>query len=64
VAAADVPRYKRRMRYMLPKVEERECPACKGAGFAAVKQPAEPGRRIYPPQCDRCGGKGRVEAAN
>jgi DnaJ-class molecular chaperone len=36
------------------------CPACGGTGFAKVKQPAVPGRRIYPPQCKACGGKGRI----
>jgi len=25
-----------------------------------VKQPAEPGRKIYPPRCAECGGKGRI----
>jgi DnaJ-class molecular chaperone len=41
-----------------------KCPACKGTGFVAVKQPAQPGRKIYPPRCERCDGKGWVEAAN
>jgi DnaJ-class molecular chaperone len=47
-----------------PKPNEHKCPVCKGTGFPAVKQPAEPGRRIYPARCERCDGKGRVEAAN
>jgi DnaJ-class molecular chaperone len=46
------------------KPTEHKCPACKGAGFPAVKQPAQPGRKIYPARCERCDGKGWVEAAN
>jgi DnaJ-class molecular chaperone len=46
------------------KPTERKCPACDGTGFRAIKQPTEPGRRIYPPRCKECAGKGRVEAAN
>jgi DnaJ-class molecular chaperone len=40
---------------------EEKCPACNGTGFPAVKQPT-PGRRIYPPPCKACGGKGRMTA--
>jgi DnaJ-class molecular chaperone len=43
-----------------PKIDERECPACKESGFEIVEQSAEPGRKIYPPRCERCDGKGRV----
>ena len=39
---------------------ERECPACKGTGFAIVKQPTRPGVRIYSERCNECAGKGRV----
>ena len=39
---------------------ERKCEACNGTGFSEVKQPAEPGRKIYPPRCVKCGGKGRI----
>jgi DnaJ-class molecular chaperone len=47
------------------KPTEQKCPACKGTGFPAVKQPAEPGRKIYPARCSNCGGKGRIrETAN
>jgi DnaJ-class molecular chaperone len=46
------------------KPDEAKCPACKGTGFPAVKQPAEPGRKIYPARCERCDGKGWVEAAS
>jgi DnaJ-class molecular chaperone len=49
---------------MLPKLNERECPACKGTGFQPVKQPKAPGRRIYPPRCGRCDGKGRITEPN
>jgi hypothetical protein len=31
-----------------------------GTGFPAVKQPAQPDRKIYPTQCKECGGKGRI----
>jgi hypothetical protein len=41
------------------KATERICPACDGTGFKAVKQPAQPGRRIYPARCEACDGKGR-----
>ena len=36
------------------------CEACDGTGFPKVKQPAKPGKRIYPAPCKGCGGKGRV----
>ena len=41
---------------------EEKCPACGGTGFPAVQQP-KPGRRIYPPPCKTCGGKGRLMEA-
>ena len=34
--------------------------ACNGTGFPPVNKPALPGRRIYPPPCQVCGGKGRI----
>jgi DnaJ-class molecular chaperone len=40
---------------------EAKCPACNGIGFPEVKQPAQPGRKIYRAPCTKCGGK---EAAN
>jgi len=44
---------------------ERKCPACNGTGFPVVKQPVQPGRKIYPVQCKSCRGKGRItEPAN
>jgi DnaJ-class molecular chaperone len=52
------------MKRIESEVIEEICPACNGTGIQPVKQPA-PGRRIYPPKCAKCGGKGRVkEAAN
>lgn len=38
---------------------ESKCAACNGSGFSAVKQPAQPGRRIYPPRCVKCDGSGK-----
>jgi DnaJ-class molecular chaperone len=46
------------------KPTEHKCTACKGTGFPAVKQPAQPGRKIYPARCERCDGKGWVGVAN
>jgi len=39
---------------------ERKCDACKGTGRSEVKQPTQPGRKIYPARCAECGGKGRI----
>jgi DnaJ-class molecular chaperone len=39
---------------------EVKCEACNGTGFPRVTQPVRPGRRIYPPPCKICGGKGRI----
>jgi len=44
-------------------VAEIRCPACSGTGFPEVKQPVEPGRKIYPAPCKECAGKGRVAAS-
>jgi DnaJ-class molecular chaperone len=53
------------MRKPPAKPTEQECPACKGTGYPVVVQPARPGRKIYPPLCNKCGGRGRItEAAN
>jgi DnaJ-class molecular chaperone len=41
---------------------EIKCPECDGTGFAPVKQPVQPGRKIYPAPCKKCGGKGRIPA--
>jgi DnaJ-class molecular chaperone len=42
---------------------EHKCPACNGTGFPVVTQPAKLSRRIYPIQCEICGGKGRIAGA-
>ena len=41
-------------------IEERECSGCNGTGVIAIVQPKELGRRIFPPRCAKCDGKGRV----
>jgi DnaJ-class molecular chaperone len=44
---------------------EHKCPACNGTGFPMIRQPVQPGRKIYPAQCKKCAGKGRIaKAAN
>ncbi|MGY3583586.1 DnaJ-class molecular chaperone [Bradyrhizobium sp. USDA 4341] len=43
--------------------DEEKCDACNGTGFPEVKQPGEPGRKIYPEPCKKCGGKGRIRKA-
>jgi DnaJ-class molecular chaperone len=43
---------------------ERKCDACNGTGFLEAKQPAKPGRKIYPPRCPKCAGKGRLAEPN
>ncbi|WP_210418983.1 hypothetical protein, partial [Bradyrhizobium sp. NAS80.1] len=42
-----------------PKTEVK-CDACSGTGSEAVTQPDTPGRRIYPPRCKKCHGKGVI----
>ena len=42
------------------ELTEHKCPACNGTGFPAVAQPVRPGRKIYPPRCRKCEGKGRI----
>jgi DnaJ-class molecular chaperone len=42
---------------------EVKCSACDGTGYPAVAQPKQPGRRIYPPPCKLCSGKGRIYIA-
>jgi DnaJ-class molecular chaperone len=41
-------------------VVEGICPACNGTGFLPVITKPAPGKRIYPPRCTKCGGKGKV----
>ena len=53
------------MRKQAANPNERKCPACNGTGLPPVKQPEQPTRKIYPPPCSKCGGKGRItQAAN
>ena len=42
--------------------KEHTCEGCNGTGFPVVKQPTQPGRKIYPPRCEACNGKGRITA--
>jgi DnaJ-class molecular chaperone len=42
---------------------EVKCSGCDGTGFPRVAQPAKPGRKVYPPPCKWCLGKGRVRSA-
>jgi DnaJ-class molecular chaperone len=39
---------------------EEKCQACNGTGHQAAKQPSQADRRIYPPPCKECSGKGRI----
>jgi DnaJ-class molecular chaperone len=43
---------------------EKQCSACNGTGVLAAIQPVQPGRRIYPPPCGECDGKGRIPKAD
>jgi DnaJ-class molecular chaperone len=52
------------MQKLAAKPTEFKCPACKGTGFPAVTQPAQPNRKIYPARCERCDGKGWTSEAN
>src|SRR5258708_40135636 len=36
---------------------EKKCPTCNGTGYLLVVQQVRPGRKIYPPPCNKCGGK-------
>jgi DnaJ-class molecular chaperone len=38
-------------------LQEVKCPACDGTGFPKVKQPVQPGRKIFPAPCKECAGK-------
>jgi DnaJ-class molecular chaperone len=42
------------------KIKEHVCPDCNGTGYPVVKQPVQPGHRIYPVKCTSCDGKGKV----
>jgi DnaJ-class molecular chaperone len=50
--------------HMTLKIKEHTCPGCSGTGFAPVRQPVEPGRKIYPAKCEPCKGKGRITDAD
>jgi hypothetical protein len=41
-------------------VDEIKCEACNGTGVEIVDEPSEQGRRIFPPRCKVCDGKGHV----
>jgi hypothetical protein len=49
-----------RMKTRVANPNEKICPASDGAGVLPAIQPVQPGRRIYPPPCKDCGGKGRI----
>jgi len=53
------------MKNLKPKAVSTEiiCSACGGTGFPTVAQPAQAGRKIYPPPCQKCSGKGRINAS-
>jgi DnaJ-class molecular chaperone len=51
------------MKFDKELISEIKCAACNGAGYPKVKQPVEPGRRIYPAPCKECAGKGRLPRA-
>jgi hypothetical protein len=50
-------------KYALWDAGKRLDPPSDGTGFQAVAQPAQRGRKIYPPPCKRCLGKGRIRSA-
>jgi hypothetical protein len=52
------------MKSRVANPNEMRCPACDGTGVLAVIPPVQPGRRIYPPSCGECDGKGRIPKAD
>jgi DnaJ-class molecular chaperone len=48
------------MKRIKSEIAEERCPACNGTGIQQVVERPVPGRRIYPPKCEVCAGKGRV----
>lgn len=52
------------MKKTAPKPEEVwteiKCSACNGTGFPTNIRSILPGRKIYPPPCSECAGKGRI----
>jgi hypothetical protein len=53
------------MKNLTSKAESTEvkCTARGGTGFPPVAHPAQAGRKIYPPPCKQCFGKGRINSA-
>jgi DnaJ-class molecular chaperone len=49
-----------RIKKRLRNPNEKRCPACDGTGVLAAIQPVQPGRKLYPPPCKECGGRGRI----
>jgi DnaJ-class molecular chaperone len=52
------------MKLHVANPNEKRCRACDGTGALATIQPVQPGRRIYPPPCGECDGKGRILKAD
>ena len=52
------------MKTRVSNPNEQRCPACDGTGVLATIQPEQPDRRIYPPPCGECDGKGRIPKAD
>jgi DnaJ-class molecular chaperone len=52
------------MKTRVANPNEQRCPACDGMGVLAAIQPVQPGRRMYPPPCEECGGRGRIPKAD
>jgi DnaJ-class molecular chaperone len=42
---------------------EIKCDARNGTGFQVVMHPVQPGKKIYPPPCKKCVGKGGMKKA-
>jgi hypothetical protein len=63
-AAGDTADQRHHMKKRAANPTEQKCPACNGTGFAVAEQPTQPSRRIYPPPCRKCGGKGRIKQAD
>ena len=53
-----------RIKKRLANPNDKRCPACDGTGVLATIQPEQPDRRIYPPPCGECDGKGRIPKAD
>jgi DnaJ-class molecular chaperone len=50
------------MKSIKSDVVEEICPACNGTGFLLVLRQPAPGKRIYPPRCAKCEGKGKIRS--